>query len=496
MRQKVMKLFYAVFALCFGWLFMHIVFFGSRYDYEGWPLMLWILCVLAMFFLLDYFIKKYENILEKCHLYLVAIFLVFMGAAQLNFGMQLRFTPAWDLQAIYDGAIEWVKTGTFASFYEYFYWFPNNLGGLNFFHGVFCVADMLGIEDFFSVAMVVNGIMSLGTIYMTSAVCRKLYGVRGELLVLGVYAVSLPIYFIAPVFYTDSLSMLFPISVYYFYLCLKEEKGFAKRLIFGVLMGLFAVVGMQIKFTVAIVLIAILIDALFTYELKKTGVMAAIVLCVVLIGYGCFNATFYEEHLDKETAEIMNTPNLHWVMMGLAGDGGYNPGDYEFTRSFRDTEVRDEALKEEISRRIEAYGFPGMVELLTSKGETCFGCGTYGLDEFLDDTPEEENFLHSFLLTNGENYRVYEHICAGVLFAVYVLMIVSAFVDVVAGDGKSWRNIVPRMATYGLLLLLIFWEARGRYIVNYIPLYFVAAVGGIEQAKVLVKSVGRFKKGK
>ena len=55
-----------------------------------------------------------------------------MFIIEIVLGIALRYDPLWDVGAIHKGAIEWVETGTFENYYEYFYRFPNNLAARHF----------------------------------------------------------------------------------------------------------------------------------------------------------------------------------------------------------------------------------------------------------------------------------------------------------------------------------------------------------------------------
>ena len=46
-----------------------------------------------------------------------------------------------------------------------------------------------------------------------------------------------PFYFMGAAFYTDSLSLIFPVLFYYLYLCLKDENDKKKQIIYLVTMG-------------------------------------------------------------------------------------------------------------------------------------------------------------------------------------------------------------------------------------------------------------------
>ena len=73
--------------------------------------------------------RRKEDFFERNYKYIVVIFLAVTFAYQMAKAGELRFVPSFDLDAIYWGALEWLQTGTFAGYYDYFDWFPNNLGG-------------------------------------------------------------------------------------------------------------------------------------------------------------------------------------------------------------------------------------------------------------------------------------------------------------------------------------------------------------------------------
>lgn len=66
----------------------------------------------------------------------------------VRMGFLLRFTPSFDMDAIYSGAIQWTQNGNFSNYYEYFGYFPNNLGSMGFLHIIFKIASLFGVKDF------------------------------------------------------------------------------------------------------------------------------------------------------------------------------------------------------------------------------------------------------------------------------------------------------------------------------------------------------------
>ena len=477
--RNLAKLFYILFSLCFIWLLNHIIT-GGYYGYREVPLLLVIICALALLLLFWHLIKKYEAILAKHSFKITTVFLSLMFVAQILLGYLLRYQPIFDVDAIYGGAIEWVETGSFNTYYEYFSYFPNNIGGLRFFYWVFKIARSLGCRDYYMTAVTVNSLLSLCTMYLSGEVSGKLIGEQGRFMAYVLFLISLPFYFIAPAFYTDALAMPFPILTYWLYLLAKERDQRRDRAALYVLMGFSGAIGTLIKPVVAIALMAIVIDAVLTWDWKRAILMAVTMLLVYLMIGASLNSTIYR-HLDRNEAEANNTPILHWVMMGLSRNGMYNPEDYEFTRSFDNKEEQTVALLDEIKERIRSRGFNGMVELLTTKGDICFGDGTYGLSDCLGGISERETWLRELLLSAGEYYHIYQHITAGVLLALYILVIVSALQEICCTNSPTLSFLVPRLAVFGLLLFLICWEARWRYFSSFIPLVFISSLLGIEQ---------------
>lgn len=480
MKISVKRLFYFLFSASFLWLIVNVVAEGYSYHYTASVLLLWALLAWIIIFSFNALLKAHESFFSKNSRVLLPVFLLCMFLLQMLCGSALRYTPAWDLDAIYGGAIEWVESGTFRSYYEYYDWFPNNLGGLILLRIVFGAARSMGITDYFMAAMVCNSLLSIATIFVTSLICRRLLGIRHQYLALALFAVTVPFYLIAPVFYTDALSMLFPVTVYYFYLRLKESGGPKQAVLHSAAMGLFAAVGMQLKFTTLIVVIAAAIDAVLSISWKKILIAAVTVAALIALGCGAVNGVIYGGHLSAETAQAKNTPVLHWVMMGLKGDGGYNAEDYEFTRSFSDLSERDQAIRAEIKSRISAMGPVGLLDHLTNKAEICFGDGTFGLSEFLDDAPEREGVLSSFVLFHGTNYGIYRHMTTGIFIAVLLLFFFSGFTACAGRKPAASAPLVPHLAVFGLLLFLVFWEARSRYIINYLPMILLGAVFAVD----------------
>ena len=304
MRERISfglsKALCAVLALLFTWA-IAAVFIVNYYSY-----CLPILAVLAaaslfLVVLVWQLIKKYEALLVDNRKVIAWSFFLFMGIIRIIMIFPLRYTPKWDVDALLGSASEWVMTDDFASYHEYFAFFHNNWGGLILFRAVFGTAKLFGAKDFFLAASLFNSALSIATMYLTGSVCEKLIGIRGRMMAYFIFSISLPFYFIAPAFYTDSLTMVFPILIFRLYLAVRGQRKLWKRLLIFALMGLAAGIGYGIKATVVIMLIAVIIDAALDRDFKRSIPMLPVTVIMILACSLAAQGIVFR-HLDRDEA--------------------------------------------------------------------------------------------------------------------------------------------------------------------------------------------------
>ena len=113
--------FYSVFILLIG----YITLASLVADFSPLTLITLLLFLPGIYFIRRA-IFKHDAFMLKHYKKLLFFFAAFMLILQIIFGCILRFDPVFDMDAIYGGAIEWVETGTFASYYDYYYYFRRN----------------------------------------------------------------------------------------------------------------------------------------------------------------------------------------------------------------------------------------------------------------------------------------------------------------------------------------------------------------------------------
>ena len=343
---------------------------------------------------------------------------------------------------------------------------------------IFKTASFFSITDYFAVAMIVNASLATLAMLLTVIITRCLGSVRQSITALLIILMFPPFYFIAPTFYTDSLSLIFPLLMIYLYLRYTDSCRGISKLFLAILIAIVCAAGMLIKFTTIIALIAIIIYHICTNRFRS---LLPIIICsitIIFMAFSLFNNYFYSNHLRENRAEKLNTPYTHWVMMSLYKNGTYNRYDYAFTRSFDDPDERKAAVAQEIQERISERGFGGMLELFYAKGSIAFGEPTLALSDFLDDNPQHETALHSFLLYKSVGYPIYHYFCSGIYFALLILMTVAA--TSFFTKNRSKKCILPLLCVFGIYLFLMVWEVSGRYVTNFVPFIIISATFGLD----------------
>ena len=110
---------------------------------SGW------LCGIAVFYFMYRVIKKTEKIWVKYGNWVLVVYCVVLFVVQMILGNELRVNPLYDFSSVYHGAVDWVVTGSFERFYDYYYYYPNNLGAMTLLMGCFQMAAKLGVMDFY-----------------------------------------------------------------------------------------------------------------------------------------------------------------------------------------------------------------------------------------------------------------------------------------------------------------------------------------------------------
>ena len=96
-------------------------------------------------------------------------------------------------------------------------------------------------------------------------------------------------------------------------------------------------------------------------------------------------------------------PYLHWVMMGLYDDGGYNDAAYKLTLQGDTYEERLEIDKKEITRKVREMGPAGLAAHAANKLIFTFGEGMYHAPIKLDLGAVHQNPLQMYFIQGKQH---------------------------------------------------------------------------------------------
>lgn len=423
--------------------------------------------------------KAPEERLEKCFTALLCGMTAVYVLISCVFMRAYRYTPLWDPDAVFTGAQSWLEgslTARGSMTYDastYFYYFPNNLGATMVMRTWFALTR--GMDAYLS-ACTLNMCIGAGMILSTGLCGREMGGARGGIMALTILGCTLPVWVSCAAFYTDFLSIAFPVTALLFALKAEKSKTMRKRAVYWGLFGAASGFGAMIKITVLILPIGVVLWQFLRKENRQA--LCLLLSAALFFGAGQFvlQKSVYPDQLDPQLAGQMNTPVQHWIMMGLAGDGYYNGYDYEFTRSFASAQEAKAAVNAEIGRRVRAYGPGGLLNHLLRKMGICLSDGTLMLSDYYDDYPVSAQWLQDLLLPGGSTYGLWKAVCGGVHMAQLALALYAA-----AGEMRRGGNRLSGamyICLFGLLLFLSFWETSKRYWINFMPLMVLCAAQG------------------
>lgn len=510
--KLVVKIFYILAGAAFFWLFLNIVLNNCfidpvSYGYDHLeissyynPIILTLLVVLFMFLLtkisdLKITSKKFIPFI----LFPVIIILQIYLSTYLIYDISdlSRFT---DLGTIIDAAQCILSGNSYVCPWNYFQNTPYQVGMLGEIIVWNKIMFAIGLKSF-NVNCIALNIISIDLAilggYITSRIIWDNCKMANMFLIIS--SVFSPFYTFITYYYSDSLSIPFAIwgVCIYSYITLKgpELKNWKKALLWFAMIMVF-VMGIMIKASVGIALIAIVIHMVVS---RKSIVKVFCIALSFFVAFSCFKTITYarvdrSSWFDFEISEADGYPIAFWLLMGSNERrlGAYPPEDvYAIIGLSTREEQRDTAIQL-TTERIKNYGVAGYLKFLTNKNGWIWGDGKYFATELLGWFPHTKSSKILDFFTKdaiGDPIFAYGSQCMQVLILAYLL---KSFFEG-AKSGKADMIFVINLSIFGVLIFFSFWEARPRYIYNYTPFLILSAISGLEQSKGWVrKFLNRF----
>lgn len=434
-----------------------------------------------------------------------AYFLI-LFVLQCLISFQIFQKVGWDANATWDAASWWL-THEDPVMGEYLLCYPNNIGFTLFLYIIrFPVKGEILAFQYWIVVMVNILLVDLG-IFLCWYLAKKLLGGTGAAISLVIITLLFGFsgYLAAP--YTDTVTFFFPILVMVLYQKMRESEHMAVKCLRSFFIGIVVILGYFLKPQCVIVLLGILIvEGISMCKRLRAGEIrgsywrrkSALALCLAAgVCLGNFSVTALRDQIVKGYTREEAVPVVHFAMMGLgeypqwAVPGIYKGTDVKYTLSFEKKEDKKRACIERIGFRLRNYGFAGFMKHMYRKTTAILGDGAFfwqveagGYGFWREDLqPVDSGFRHQVREIYYGKYGNYDNTkfrcMRGVLTGIWFLMLLFIAVPVRRDHPQAKSLSIVALSAFGCLLFTMLFEARSRYLINYLPLFTITAAAGI-----------------
>jgi hypothetical protein len=438
---------------------------------------------------------------------LFAATLAILGVVQAYFASRVLRPSGFDSAVVLDAAMKLADGShdSYAMTSSYFANYPTNVLLLIIEWGLFSLLHFFGIYATTSLlwgAVLLNVVsLLLGFTFTVLAAARIAGG--GTALFVGLLCI--PFIIFSPwisVPYTDIYGLPFPPILLFIFLVSHNARRLRSRITGWVAIGLITAVGYNVKPTIVFMTIAILVVFIVGRMLRgrdsgtpapatsigarflATGGIAALVAVPFLAGSAAVVAL--ENNSGALTFSLYGNqlalPPSHFLMMGAGGDGGYSQADVIRSQSLptRAEKVRDGF--EGYFARVSAMGPTGYAQFLGKKALTTAADGTMG------QWSEGGLLDHPFVLSDAVSKAVQSYYGPTganrqslVIFwqALWLFVLIAVALPLV---GRSKQQLsdgvtIARLTIVLLVVYLLFFETRSRYLYLFLPIILLA--GGV-----------------
>lgn len=480
MENKLQRGCILIFSVIFSVIWILMLLTVAKSFQESKKICLWAVVIAGSLTLAGILLKKYGLHIwgnKKFWLAGSGILLVGMALGLFYTGMSLRVYPSWDFGVVYQGAVELVENGVFSEQSNwYFTAHSHNVAVCLFLACYFKIFG--GLCDYITLGVILNIFLILLGLIFLFLLAYRLYGERSAFLAILICTLFFPFYMHAPIFYTDTFTLPFVTGTFLAYQFRKRDDHFL------ILTAAVLAIGYKIKGSLGVILVALLIH-IWLQKGKAVGHIKQSLLLLVPFLLIAGLITVVPRHMsfmDTTEAEKNEFPLEHWIAMGLEASGGYDADIYRMTASVEGKAEKTAVDRQFIREKLKEYGFKGMCIHLADKILFTWGDGVYFAPEKLYRDPLKESPLHSWVLYYGENYAKTYRYCNGVQLLLLLGILLSLIRNIF--EKGSIREIqAMQIAVFGLFLFLLIWETRSRYLLNFVPVFILLGIDGIQGIK-------------
>ncbi|MBQ7925641.1 MAG: hypothetical protein IJ335_05030 [Lachnospiraceae bacterium] len=483
-----------------------VVFIGNRLDYydvckitclmDNSLLFLCGIVLIGLWLIAGMFLSRFPfgricNLVTSLLLALAFVGLYFVG---VEISKCIAFYSGWDMSVVTGSAYDLSAGGSIGDFF-YYSVYPNNIPIAYYLGKLFTWArnqsDYAYNAEFVwiqttNILISVAGFASCMTV---KRITQRLFPV------LTVFLLYVGCVFVTPwriIPYTDMFAIAFPILCLCFYVYSRKATGKLPRYAFFTLACLSATLGGLLKPPVYILLITLILGELLHFLREVATYKKELFLKALLLVGICLLTVGYKNHIHTATGfihnEAISATYHHYFLMGLNEEstGGYYSPDVAILGAFDSAKERTSHEMDLAWERIKEKGIIGYPYFLFKKMVMVFNDGTFGwgkeggffLGEYQHLTAAgyaqflRDIFWPDFLYSgrfNTYSQLVWFVILAGVLCNLFHCK-----------SKDSLLHTTLHVGLLGVILYLMLFEARARYLLCFLPLWIVVGTLGMD----------------
>ena len=442
--------------ICFSISLIGAIFFYTNrsYDYLN-PLVLIVGSIVYLLLL----IKLYKVIIkldDKKKKIIVGILLGLQFILLLISAFVISSIPQVDLIHILTEINSLNDTGSILN-NVYYSVYPNNRFLLIILYGLQKIIPISNQILFSLLSTICISVMSLFT-YKT---VNKVLNLNKGLLSLFICVLSPIFYLYVSYYYTDVLMLPFASILIYLIVKTKDEKNLKSNVLYGLLIGIIAIIGYKIRAVAIFILVAYFVYLIFTKKILIVLKKFAPIIIGAILTITCIdtieNKFFTNVNVDKEF------PMTHWIMMGVneKSYGYYSQDDYNLSSSASNVSERTDLNIKEIKNRLSDLGPFGTVKLLVVKLVSVWGKGDYSYQKYLE-LVNDFNPSYSYLL---EDKNIVINYLLQFSKIVVMFMAIISLINIY----KSGKKSIIAISLFGAVFFYLVWEVCPRYGLSFLP---------------------------
>jgi hypothetical protein len=374
---------------------------------------------------------------------------------------------SWDPMFVRSGVDDLVAGKNLDNYY--YNWYPYQRSLVYFVFPFVKIIRVLGLGiHTHIILMAVNAAAVFVTVLFAYLAIRTWLGRERALFWLMLAPILLlPLLLYSPIYYTDTLSAVF--VALSFFILMKLYKGCKHPRILALMLGIACFFGMQVKATAVILVIAVAIVMLLKLKYEMIPRYLAI-MTIAILGFVPLTLAWNSFRDGQSSHPEMAVPIAHYVAMGLKGDGGFNDEDAsDAARVIAEGGDIKQFETDKIKQRLADYGVGGYMVFAARKISYTWGDGMYYAQNKLSRNPYDSSSLIANFI-----YGEHREATAFVTGAVHLMMLLL-FVYAGWKTLKSFNPVVAilKLCVCGVFIFFIIWEARSRYLLNYLPLFTI-----------------------